>query len=75
LLSHYDSAPFGFTRASDGLRSGNNIRSVRAFQNSKSQLKNDIIILFSDAEELGLNGCRTLFMGTQLGKRRGRGLI
>ncbi len=32
------------------------LESLRAFLDSKTAHKNDIIILFSDAEELGLNG-------------------
>ncbi len=58
LLSHYDSAPhsssFGASDAGSGVATI--LESVRAFTYNKKQPKNDIIILFSDAEELGLNG-------------------
>ena len=58
LLSHYDSAPHSYSKGASDAGSGvaTILESVRAFTNSKKQHKNDIIILFSDAEELGLNG-------------------
>lgn len=58
LLSHYDSAPhsksFGASDDASGVAAI--LESIRAYQANKEQPKNDIIILFSDAEELGLNG-------------------
>lgn len=58
LLTHYDSAPHSFSHgASDaGSGVGTILEGVRAFLNAKTAHKNDIILLFSDAEELGLNG-------------------
>ncbi len=58
LLSHYDSAPHSFSHGASDDASGvaTIIESVRAFLHNKTPHKNDIIILFSDAEELGLNG-------------------
>jgi len=58
LLSHYDSAPHSFSKGAsdDGSGVATILESVRAFLHIKSKHKNDIIILFSDAEELGLNG-------------------
>ncbi len=58
LLSHYDSAPhsFSFGASDDASGVATILESVRAFLHSKAKHKNDIIILFSDAEELGLNG-------------------
>ncbi len=58
LLSHYDSAPHSFSYGSSDDASGvaTILETVRAFLHSKAKHKNDIIILFSDAEELGLNG-------------------
>jgi hypothetical protein len=58
LLSHYDSAPHSFSHGASDDASGvaTILESVRAFLHTKSKHKNDIIILFSDAEELGLNG-------------------
>lgn len=59
LLSHYDSAPvpsFGASDAGSGIVTI--LESVRAFLASANPPKNDIIILFSDAEELGLDGAR-----------------
>jgi hypothetical protein len=58
LLSHYDSAPHSFSKGASDDASGvaTIIESVRAFSHNKTNHKNDIIILFTDAEELGLNG-------------------
>jgi Peptidase family M28 len=58
LLSHYDSAPHSYSHGASDDASGvaTILESVRAFLHTKTQHKNDIIILFSDAEELGLNG-------------------
>lgn len=58
LLSHYDSAPHSASHGASDNAAGvaSILESVRAFLHSKTTHKNDIIILFSDAEELGLNG-------------------
>ena len=58
LLSHYDSAPHSFSHGASDDASGvaTILEGVRAFLHNKTPHKNDIIILFSDAEELGLNG-------------------
>nr|WP_315141508.1 M28 family peptidase [uncultured Flavobacterium sp.] len=58
LLTHYDSAPHSYSHGASDAGSGvaTILESVRAFTYNKKQHKNDIIILFSDAEELGLNG-------------------
>lgn len=58
LLSHYDSAPHSASHGASDAGSGvaTILESVRAFLYNKKQHENDIIILFTDAEELGLNG-------------------
>lgn len=58
LLSHYDSAPHSFSKGASDDASGvaTILEGIRAFLYAKEPQKNDIIILFSDAEELGLNG-------------------
>jgi len=58
LLSHYDSAPHSFSHGASDAGSGvaTILESIHAFVYNKTAHKNDIIILFSDAEELGLNG-------------------
>ena len=58
LLSHYDSAPHSYSHGAsdDGTGIATILEGVRAFLNNATPHKNDIIILFSDAEELGLNG-------------------
>ncbi|WP_276168358.1 M28 family peptidase [Zobellia alginiliquefaciens] len=57
LLSHYDSHPHSSLGASDaGSGVATILESVRAFLSEEKQPKNDIIILFTDGEELGLNG-------------------
>ncbi|MDC6366181.1 MULTISPECIES: M28 family peptidase [Flavobacteriaceae] len=57
LLSHYDSSPHSSYGASDaGSGVATILEGVRAFLSQNKTPKNDIIILISDAEELGLNG-------------------
>ena len=58
LISHYDSAPHSYSKGASDAGSGvaTILESIRAFTYNKKQHKNDIIILFSDAEESGLNG-------------------
>ncbi|HET8736049.1 MAG TPA: M28 family peptidase [Pricia sp.] len=57
LLSHYDSSPHSSLGASDaGSGVATILEGVRAFLSKNKKPKNDIIILISDAEELGLNG-------------------
>ncbi len=57
LLSHYDSAPHSSLGASDaGSGVVTILEGIRAFLAKKETPKNDIIILISDAEELGLLG-------------------
>lgn len=57
LLSHYDSNPHSSLGASDAASGVATIlEGVRAFLEQNNTPKNDIIILISDAEELGLNG-------------------
>lgn len=59
LLSHYDSDPHSSLGASDDASGVATIlESVRAFLAAGQKPKNDIIILISDAEELGLNGAQ-----------------
>lgn len=60
LLAHYDSAPhtgsYGASDAGSGVVAI--LESVRAYLASGEVPKNDVIILFSDAEEIGLVGAR-----------------
>ncbi|HEX9825533.1 MAG TPA: M28 family peptidase, partial [Flavobacteriaceae bacterium] len=57
LLSHYDSNPHSSLGASDaGSGVVTILEGLRAYLATKQIPKNDIIILISDAEELGLNG-------------------
>ncbi len=57
LLSHYDSSPHSsFGASDDGSGVATLLEGVRAFLARNTNPKNDIIILITDAEELGLNG-------------------
>lgn len=59
LLSHYDSNPHSSIGASDaGSGVVTILEGIRAFLAQNKTPKNDIIILFSDAEELGLLGAQ-----------------
>jgi acetylornithine deacetylase/succinyl-diaminopimelate desuccinylase-like protein len=73
LLSHYDSAPHSYSKGASDAGSGvaTILESVRAFLYAKTQHKNDIIILFSDAEELGLNGAALFVTQHQWAKEVG----
>ena len=73
LLSHYDSAPHSFSHgaADDASGIATILESVRAFLESNSKHKNDIIILFTDAEELGLNGAALFVTKNKLCKQVG----
>lgn len=73
LLSHYDSAPHSFSKGASDDASGvaTILESVRAFLHNKTTPKNDIIILFTDAEELGLNGAALFVKQHQLAKEVG----
>ncbi|WP_297797778.1 M28 family peptidase [uncultured Eudoraea sp.] len=69
LLSHYDSSPHSSFGASDaGSGVATILEGVRAYLASGKVPKNDIIILISDAEELGLNGA-DLFVNKHLWTR------
>jgi hypothetical protein len=59
IFSHYDSAltpSFGASDAGSGVVTI--LESLRAYQASGKQPKNDIIILFTDGEEVGLEGAK-----------------
>lgn len=59
LLTHYDSSPHSSLGASDaGSGVVTILESIRAFLAKNQQPKNDIIIVLSDAEELGLLGAQ-----------------
>lgn len=73
LLSHYDSAPHSFSHGASDDASGvaTILESVRAFIFNKKPHKNDIIILFTDGEELGLNGAALFVTQHQWAKEVG----
>ncbi|WP_298417331.1 M28 family peptidase [uncultured Kordia sp.] len=57
VLSHYDSDPHSAVGASDAASGVATIlEGIRAFLAKNEQPENDIILLLSDGEELGLNG-------------------
>ncbi len=76
LLSHYDSAPHSFSNGASDAGSGvaTILESIRAFIYNKTPHKNDIIILFTDAEELGLNGAALFVTKHQWAKEVGLAL-
>ncbi len=73
LLSHYDSAPHSFSHGASDDASGvaTILEGVRAFLHNKTSHKNDVIILFTDAEELGLNGAALFVTEHQWAKEVG----
>ncbi|WP_432222655.1 M28 family peptidase [Flavobacterium sp. TMP13] len=73
LLSHYDSAPHSASKGASDDASGvaTILEGMRAFIYDKQPHKNDIIILFTDAEELGLNGAALFVTEHQWAKEVG----
>ena len=57
LAAHYDSVPTGPGASDDGAGVATLIETVRALK-AGPPLRNDLILVFSDAEELGLIGAR-----------------
>lgn len=57
LAAHYDSVPTGPGASDDGAGVVTLLETLRALKSGKP-LKNDLILVFSDAEELGLVGAR-----------------
>ncbi|MBC7606829.1 MAG: M28 family peptidase [Burkholderiales bacterium] len=76
LLSHYDSAPHSSSLGASDDASGvaTILEGVRAFLHAKTAHKNDIVILFSDAEELDLNGAALFVTQSQWAKSIGLAL-
>jgi hypothetical protein len=59
LMSHYDSAPYSSMGASDAASGVAVIlEGIRGFLENQATPENDIILLFTDAEELGLLGAK-----------------
>src|SRR5690606_18590531 len=72
LLSHYDSNPHSSLGASDaGSGVATVLEGIRAYLASGRVPENDIIILFTDAEELGLNGADLFVNGHPWAKEVG----
>lgn len=73
LLSHYDSAPHSVSHGASDDASGvaTILEGVRTFLNARTKHQNDIIILFTDAEELGLNGAALFVTQHQWAKEVG----
>jgi len=57
LIGHYDSVPTSLGASDDGAAVSAMLETLRALRAS-APLKNDVIFLFSDAEEIGLMGAR-----------------
>ncbi len=73
LLSHYDSAPHSFSNGASDDASGiaTILEGIRAFLHNKTKHKNDIVILFTDSEEVGLNGAALFVTKHKLAKKIG----
>ena len=72
LLSHYDSAKVPSYGASDaGSGVVTILESLRAYKAAGKQPKNDIVVLFSDAEEIGLDGAQLFVNEHELAKNAG----
>lgn len=76
LLSHYDSAPHSYSHGAGDDASGIAVilESVRAYLHDKTAHKNDIFVVFTDAEELGLNGAALFVTQSKWAKQIGLAL-
>lgn len=75
IFSHYDSAlipSFGASDAGSGVVTI--LESIRAFKSTGKKPKNDIIILFTDAEEVGLVGAKLFVRSHRWAKNIGLSL-
>ena len=57
LMAHYDSAPGSFGASDNGAAVASLLETIRALKADRT-LRNDLIFLFSDAEEVGLIGAQ-----------------
>ena len=57
LVAHYDGVPGAPAAADDGAGVASILEAVRALR-ARGPLRNDVVVLFSDGEELGLMGAR-----------------
>lgn len=72
LMAHYDSGlPNSYGASDDGSGLATILEAVRVFLAKNEQPKNDIIILFSDAEEIGLMGARAFIEKNPLAEKVG----
>lgn len=56
LAAHYDSVPSGPGANDDGVGVATIVETVRALRASRAELRNDLVVLLTDAEEPGLFG-------------------
>ena len=76
LLSHYDSAPHSVSNGASDDAAGiaTILEGIRTFLHNKTKHKNDIVILFTDSEEVGLNGAALFVTKHKLAKKIGLAL-
>ncbi|HEU4963850.1 MAG TPA: M20/M25/M40 family metallo-hydrolase, partial [Bacilli bacterium] len=60
LMAHYDSVPNGPGASDDGVGVATELETLRALKNGRP-LKNDVIFLFTDGEELGSLGAQVFW--------------
>jgi hypothetical protein len=69
LVAHYDSVPTGPGANDDGTGVATLLETARALGASGEQLRNDVLFLFTDAEETGLLGARAFMAEHPWAKR------
>ena len=57
---HYDSVPTSFGASHDGLGISVMLETLRTLK-ARVELRNDVVLLFSDGEEIGLLGAKAFF--------------
>lgn len=58
MVAHYDSVPSGPGAGDDAASVASILETIRALEAGASPLRNDLIVLFTDGEELGLLGAQ-----------------
>ncbi|GAB2686171.1 M20/M25/M40 family metallo-hydrolase [Nocardia thraciensis] len=71
LTAHYDSVPPAPGANDDGVGVAAVLESVRALHEARAELRNDVVVLLTDAEEVGLLGAEAFVSGGRADPRGG----
>ena len=63
ISCHYDSVPYGPAASDDGISCATMLETASVLSSSQTKLKRDVLLLFTDAKEVGLLGSTMFFEG------------